>query len=386
MNTGATQSLCRLVVLAGVMFAGLSSLRARAETQKTEHAVSYYNDVVPAGPWSIHVVRIQRARHDFQFTTSLGLGNHFGMATVSEQLARLAPACGKPIASINGDFYVKSEKYAGRPRDLQIVEGEIVSGPAGHTCFWMDIEGVPHMTNVFSKFQITWPDGRVFPFALNEERLDDSAVLFTPAVGRSTRTSGGMELTLASISGKPALPIGVGREYEFQVKNVSHEGDSVITSTNLVLSLGPRLAETVHVPPTGALIRISTRTFPDLDGCKVAIGGGPALVRNRQLMHWDGFFKMRHPRTALGWNKEHIFLVEVDGRQSNLSVGMTFPELADYMLKIGCDDALNLDGGGSSTLWFLGSVRNSPSEGDERPAANALVLVKRQGATDSTKP
>jgi exopolysaccharide biosynthesis protein len=88
-------------------------------------------------------------------------------------------------------------------------------------------------------------------------------------------------------------------------------------------------------------------------------------------------FKLRHPRTALGWNKAHIFLVEVDGRQSNISVGMTFPELASYMAKLGCEQAMNLDGGGSATLWALGSVRNSPSEGEERPAPNALVLVKK---------
>jgi exopolysaccharide biosynthesis protein len=86
---------------------------------------------------------------------------------------------------------------------------------------------------------------------------------------------------------------------------------------------------------------------------------------------------MRHPRTAVGWNKECIYMVEVDGRQSDVSVGMTFEELADYMAKIGCDFAMNLDGGGSSTLWFMGHVLNSPSEGRERPAPNALVLMRK---------
>jgi exopolysaccharide biosynthesis protein len=94
-------------------------------------------------------------------------------------------------------------------------------------------------------------------------------------------------------------------------------------------------------------------------------------------MHWSGFLHMRHPRSALGWNKDYIFLVEVDGRQSNISLGMTFPELADYLIKLGCSEAMNLDGGGSATLWALGSVRNSPSEGDERPSANALVVVRK---------
>jgi exopolysaccharide biosynthesis protein len=127
----------------------------------------------------------------------------------------------------------------------------------------------------------------------------------------------------------------------------------------------------------GTTVRIVTETRPDLTGVNVAIGGGPALVRDGKPMHWTGFFKFRHPRTALGWNKEHIFLVEVDGRQANISIGMTFPELATYMAKIGCEEAMNLDGGGSATLWAFGMVKNSPSEGEERPAPNALVLLKK---------
>jgi hypothetical protein len=77
-------------------------------------------------------------------------------------------------------------------------------------------------------------------------------------------------------------------------------------------------------------------------------------------MEWSGFLR-RHPRTAIGWNQDHVFLVQVDGRQSGLSVGMTFPELAKYFLKLGCRDAINLDGGGSATMWVLGQVMNSPS-------------------------
>ena len=99
-------------------------------------------------------------------------------------------------------------------------------------------------------------------------------------------------------------------------------------------------------------------------------------------MQWTGFLHMRHPRTAFGWNKDYYFLVEVDGRQSNISVGMTFPELADYLVKIGCQEAMNLDGGGSATLWALGAVRNNPSEGDERPSANALVVVRRKPSSE----
>jgi exopolysaccharide biosynthesis protein len=57
---------------------------------------------------------------------------------------------------------------------------------------------------------------------------------------------------------------------------------------------------------------------------------------------------------------------------------MTFPELANYMANLGCDEAINLDGGGSATLWVFGNVLNNPSEGKERPAANALVVLRKE--------
>jgi exopolysaccharide biosynthesis protein len=147
----------------------------------------------------------------------------------------------------------------------------------------------------------------------------------------------------------------------------------------MVMSIGPKLAERLPAVRPGAVLHICTETVPDVGGASVAIGGGPALVHEGKPMEWTGFLKLRHPRTALGYSKTHIFLVEVDGRQSNISIGMTFPELANYMVKLGCEEAMGFDGGGSATLWALGAVRNSPSEGEERPAPNALVLLKKPG-------
>ena len=146
----------------------------------------------------------------------------------------------------------------------------------------------------------------------------------------------------------------------------------------MVLALGPGLISQVPKPTPGMSVKVVTETLPALQGVEIAIGGGPTLVQDGKPMQWKGFIHMRHPRTAFGWNKDYFFLVEVDGRQSNISLGMTFPELADYFVRLGCDQAMNFDGGGSATLWALGSVRNSPSEGDERPSANALVVVRRK--------
>ncbi len=79
----------------------------------------------------------------------------------------------------------------------------------------------------------------------------------------------------------------------------------------------------------------------------------------------------------MGWNDKYFYLVQVDGRQPRYSMGMTLPELAEYFLKLNCEYAINLDGGGSCTTWLSGRIVNSPSQGRERPSANALVLVRK---------
>jgi exopolysaccharide biosynthesis protein len=100
------------------------------------------------------------------------------------------------------------------------------------------------------------------------------------------------------------------------------------------------------------------------------------LVDGKPVDRWTSP-NVRHPRTAIGWNDSHLYLMLVDGRQPGLSVGMSFQEMANYFIKLGCKHAVNLDGGGSASMWVLGQTVSSPSEGRERPIANGLVVVKK---------
>jgi hypothetical protein len=356
----------------------LISFASTNELPRADHHFQYTNHLIDDVPWSIHIVKVERAYADFEFCTTLGKGGAFGMSTVSEQLKTLSQESKLPLAAINGDFYEKSEKYQGRPRDVQIRQGEVVSSPAGHTAFWVDPDGTPHLTNVFSRFRVIWADGKTTPIGLNQDRQEDNAILYTSAAGTSTRTTGGTDLVLESATNSAWLPLRIGQSYGARVREVRTSGDASLNRDSLVLSIGQKLLASVPPIQPGSMLRILTETFPDLSGANIAIGGGPALVHQGKALQWTGFLHMRHPRTAFGWNKDHYFLVEVDGRQSNISVGMTFPELADYLVKIGCQEAMNFDGGGSATLWALGAVRNSPSEGEERPSANALVVVRKK--------
>lgn len=112
-----------------------------------------------------------------------------------------------------------------------------------------------------------------------------------------------------------------------------------------------------------------------ISGKRLLRGGQPVGARGRR----------RHPRTAVCWTAQSLTLVVVDGRQPGFSDGMRLSELADFLVELGCRDALNLDGGGSTTMALRteGGVEtvNRPIHtrifGRERPVANHLGLRAR---------
>lgn len=370
------------VCLMGLSVLGIGFLQASGREEispltatRSDRSYSYTHEEVAEIPWSIHVFKWARSHRELTLSTTLGASNHLGMSTVSEQLARLDPELGLPIAAVNGDFYTNESQAPGDPRDLQIYQGELISAPAGHACFWLDAAGQPRSTNVVSHLVCVLPDGTRHAMGLNAQRGADSVVLFTQRMGATTRTQGGIELVVDPVGLDAGRPLRPESLFNVQVRSIRRTGDTPIPADSWVLSIGPGLASRSATVVEGAKIRLETRTTPALPGVQMAIGGGPTLVRNGRAMEWPGIL-MRHPRTAIGWNKEFFYLVEVDGRQSQLSVGMTFPELAACMLRLGCEEAMNLDGGGSATLWVRGNVMNSPSEGRERPGANSLVVLQ----------
>jgi len=173
------------------------------------------------------------------------------------------------------------------------------------------------------------------------------------------------------------LPLRAGQTYSARVKETRENGDAPLTPDTMVLSIGPAMLSRLPQTQPGVVLQISTDTSPALNGVTTAIGGGPALVRAGKAIARNEV-NIRNPRAAIGWNRDYLYLVEVDGRQRYLSVGMTTQELSDYMISLGCDSAMGLDGGGSATCWVYGQVMNRPSEGFERPMANSLVLVQKE--------
>ncbi|MBD3275101.1 MAG: phosphodiester glycosidase family protein [Candidatus Marinimicrobia bacterium] len=143
-------------------------------------------------------------------------------------------------------------------------------------------------------------------------------------------------------------------------------------------------AGAVGVDLDGDMLIIDQRDqWSQTDSLEDILVTGPMLLDGGQTVESDeiDFNLTRHPRTAIGITRESILLaVTVDGRTAQ-AAGMSIPELAEFMQRLGCVDAINLDGGGSTTMWIRGrGVVNYPSDNGEfdhkgeREVANCIVV------------
>lgn len=170
-------------------------------------------------------------------------------------------------------------------------------------------------------------------------------------------------------------PLGVAKDRQRGVLHGPRTGRTlafVITSTGVpdvrrISLAGLRVGTKVRV---GAHLSVPVQ---------MAMGGGDELLRDGSLV--TSADVLAHPRTAIGIDRDRhlLHLVTVDGR-SESSSGYTLLQLARLMRSLGDEDAMNLDGGGSSEMVAKGpdggplEVRNAPSDGHERLVANGLVF------------
>lgn len=168
---------------------------------------------------------------------------------------------------------------------------------------------------------------------------------------------------------------------------LSVSGGRVVTPGTGRAALGFDSAGTPSIGVSGARGVITGRdTIVPME----AVGGLPILLRDSALAdNLDSvggarFAPVRHPRTAVGVASggRRLLLVTVDGRQVPFSDGMTLRELAQLMKVLGARDAINLDGGGSTTMVInrggvMGTLNRPSDAAGERTVANALALVRR---------
>ena len=116
------------------------------------------------------------------------------------------------------------------------------------------------------------------------------------------------------------------------------------------------------------------------EGVRQTFEFGPELVRNGQAVAFSPDFDVisvkdsrKEPRTAIGQiGQLHYIIIVVDGRQDGYSLGMSLQELQQLFIDYGAKTAMNLDGGGSAEMWFMGEVISSPSGGNERNVSDII--------------
>ena len=205
-------------------------------------------------------------------------------------------------------------------------------------------------------------------------------MLFTPRFWTDTRTpcDGGTEFVVDG----PPLMVADWREQLCT---------SAIPRGGAVLAAGPKVpAKTISGITPGMPVRTRVvyetlnGTKPgDWDAAPDVVGGVGLLAKNgRTLTDWEpekaraGFAAERHPRTVIGTAGDgRIWLITVDGRNKAISLGMSFAELQGLVRRVGLVDALNLDGGGSTTMVVQGAVVNHPSDAaGPRKVSDAIVV------------
>ena len=331
-------------------------------------------DLLPEGPLAIHVVRVERRRSDLGVHPTLALGRRIGLSPLGTQLGRLPRSLGRPVAAINGDFYAtENEAFPGDPRGLFIHDGELVSAPTERECLWLDPQGGPHAGLVQSRFSLTWPGGETTLLGLNESPDKSPAVLYTAAIGGAFPAAEALVLEPAGPG--PWLPLRIGETYKARPVT----GRRTLDAQTLGLVVSPELERLRQRLSPDAVLTIRTRTQPELVGTTTALGGGPVLVRGGRAQPATAFkSNERHPRSAFGWDAQSYFLAVVDGRQPGWSMGLTLPQFASYLARLGCEEAINLDGGGSTEVWLEGEILNRPCQGRERPTATALAILRKE--------
>ncbi len=345
----------------------------------------------------LYVAEMSRSEPTLHFEVALANAQVLGKETVRSMANRRNQRVDRRvIVAVNGGFGVLGDMrgYGGVLENLHIQDGELITQPTDtEACFGVTESGefLSSVVQMEASIQI---GERTLPLGcVNQRRLDGCQVtLYTPRLGESTRTNRrrGKEVI---ISGLP-LPLTPHYEHTYRVENVLSDGNSLIPRDGAILWFNARLRDpAVSEFTAGASGTLSlSLSPPEWNKVQHAIGGRLRLLKNGEInqtiakmhnaekKHTPGkrtpLLNLSHePRTALGYNADKLFLVVADGRQPQYSTGLTLYELASILIELGATEAINLDGGSSSTFVVNDTVVNKPSGQQERDVLNAVFIT-----------
>ncbi|MFC4023618.1 phosphodiester glycosidase family protein [Oceanobacillus longus] len=302
-----------------------------------------------------------------------------GVVTKAKKVSEMALASGA-VGAVNGDFFDINNTKA--PSGTMIKDGNLLKGPQGsHTLTaGVDDQGKGQIANIFLEGTIKLPNGDSMLSAFNQSSIPANGIgLYTSIWGQAQRPASGSSLYEVTVQ-------------EGEVVAVSEEpGSGDITENTFVLVGREQGATLLKELSIGDKVNVEYAPKMDEDTLmNFAVGGNVKLVENGQVPPTIDD-STTAPRTAVGFSEDGntMILGLVDGRQTD-SRGMTYKELGELMKEYGAYTALNIDGGGSSTMvarqpgYENAEVVNEPSDGVERSVPNGIGIFAEAGSGELT--
>jgi hypothetical protein len=371
-----------------------------------------YREFSLAGPVRVFATRADRRVDTWTIDTMKGQGEmKGGRETVPDMAARYNDSItfdGRRYevkVAINGDYF---NQNTGVPFEGQVMAGWFVKRfgeyAGGSGFVWTTDRRAflgGNVQNGAALQHVVFADGAKMKInQLNEPRSHDALALYTPQFASNTATKpGGVEVLVrmdAPLSILPAAP-GVSGEI---LKVRDNAGSSPLPFNHVVLSAhGKAAAELLRHARVGQVVHfdLDLKDFGntgiglaphDWHHAFASIGGPKCILVNGIVPRdWEAKAKkyaekgqvhgsvVKDPRTAIAFNDRYLFFLVIDGR-SKQSVGMTFTEAGFFCRdELKATDAMLQDGGGSSTLWVDGQVKNTPSGKGKDEKAGVLRAV-----------
>jgi len=335
-----------------------------------------------SGRQAVNLLEVDLGTPEISLEASLAGDRITRLEKTTSQALRKSSEGHRAVAAINGDVwggYASPTRFA--PNGIHIQAGELVTAAgSARPTFGIDASGRPLIGNVLVSVSLTWPDGTIRRIdRVNQGRTDQQFVLYTPRFGPATPEDvGGTDVVLAGVA-LPLTPTGVHQAVVLEVRPAT--GGIPIAPDTVVLN-GPAGSLLDALQP-GDPLPIALSITPGWESVREAVGGREFIVRDGEtsISPRPAIADQLHPRTALGITAAgDLVMATVDGRQSGYSTGVDLDELAELMLSRGVVQALNMDGGGSTTMAVRlpgdpeVSLVNRPSGGRETAVANSLIV------------
>lgn len=332
------------------------------------------------GPTTLHVyyATVDLTNEIIDIRSACGSDQTPGCENISSVAKRKSTDNLHYFAAINADFF-QTKGRVGEPVSNSIVDGEIFRFVNNGRTHFTAAKGWVDVANTTFSMQITDGTTSKKVSGINKALGTNDLAIYSRRYADKTTTGAGVcEVTIKPEGG--VLKCG---ETKFTVTSSPvSTGASAIPDGECVLAGSSSYADFVsNLKPGDELTFTANLVSGDknLNDAFTQAGGLPVILNNGVICGSEvdtNLLQALHPRTAIGYNedKTKLVMLVVDGRGQ--SAGVNSDDLAALMQRAGCNQAMNLDGGGSSSIYIdkIGT-RNKPSDGKERAVGNGLYAV-----------